>query len=130
MIQIQAPHPLCEAILTLPDPEFGDAEQLGHTVVPRRMMNNEVTTHVRRAPSKKFNFSFDLTRLKSLELVAFYELYHAGMWRIRRTADTLVGYANMNPMQIAAVKRGATAAGNDVLLSTLEFEVLYAISNT
>lgn len=119
---IQAPYPGLETTTTLPSPNFDDAQSLISQVFVKRSMNGKVYTYKNDLGSKfHFNWSFSLTRAKSIEMRNFFEIYGGQPWLVTdHNGQTIVGYCKTNPLSFVPVQRGVYCASVDIV--TLEFE--------
>lgn len=122
MIEIYAPHPNWEHVIFLPNPEWGDFRRLNLTTqVKRSMTGNTIITHVQKHEDlKSVEMSFTLTRMKSLEMLAFLDLHIGHLLKIVDHRDDVhIGYMQVNPLELEKVRKGTN--GEQVKLN-LNFE--------
>lgn len=111
------------SVVTLPNPEFDDSQSNGDTLTIYRSMTNQIYTYVKVQPFKKLNYSFTLTRLKSIELRRFLDSERANKIEIQNhKTEIWIGYLLTNPVQFTTVKR-AEPCGEQVEV-TLDFEAV------
>lgn len=126
-MKIFAPYPDERAMIILPNPEMGDVQRLESKVQVKRSMNgNVVVTHVKRLPNiRSFEYLFNMTRLKSLEFLNFYELFGAEKLRIEHDdASSLVGYIRVNPMELDIAKRALVDTSVEEVTLRFDFETI------
>lgn len=127
MFQFLAPYPAIQTTSVLPNPRLGDAENLRVTVMMKRTMNGTRYTYIRRRGGKKLQWTFRLTRNKSIELRAFITSYFASKIKVIDHNDRVwVGHFTNNPFELSTESRAAPAIapmprGESVAI-TLEFE--------
>lgn len=122
MIEVYAPHPNWEHVIFLPNPEWGDFRRLTLTnQIKRSMTGATIITHVQKHEDlKSVEMSFTLTREKSLETLAFFDLHIGHLLKIVDHRDvTHIGYIQINPIELDKVRKGTN--GEQVKLS-LNFE--------
>ena len=129
MFQFQAPYPSIQTTSVLPHPRFGDAESLRVAVSMKRTMDGTRYTYIKRKGmnSRKLQWTFKLTRNKSLELRAFIQSYFASNIKVIDHNDRVwIGNFVNNPFEFSTDSRAAPAIapmprGESVII-TLEFE--------
>jgi len=127
MFQLQGPLPGVQTTSLLPNPEFGDGENLVAQVSTKRAMDGTLYTYVKRKQRRRLQWTFQLTRNKGLELRAFIQSYFAS--RIRVTdhhGRVWVGNFVNNPFEFETDRRAAPAIApmprGERQVITLEFE--------
>lgn len=127
MFTFEAPYPGVETTSILPNPEFGDGENLKVSVVTKRAMDGTRYTYVKRKGGRKLQWTFKLTRNKGLELRAFIQSYFASKIKVTDHNDRVwIGHFVINPFEFDTPSRAAPAitpmprGENQVI--TLEFE--------
>ena len=75
-VLLQAPFGLIQTSIVLPNPLFGDTENLLSDLKIRRSMDNTVYTYVKTVKGRRLKYTFTLNRLKALELEAFFDAYN------------------------------------------------------
>lgn len=129
MFTLQAPHPLLQTTIILPNPRFGDSESLRVEVIIKRAINGTRYTYIKRkgTNSRKLQWTFKVTRNKSLELKAFIQSYFASTIVVTDHNDRKwIGNFTNNPFELSTDSRAAPAIapmprGESVVI-TLEFE--------
>lgn len=110
-MKISAPYPTLQTTTILPDPEFSDGEAAVGEVIPRRAMNGTLRTYRKTTPRRRLSWDFRLTRLKALELRAFFKSYFASKVKVTdHNSRTWVGHFMNNPFEL----RSERIAGPDV----------------
>jgi hypothetical protein len=64
-----------ETVTYLPNPEFGDSEDLQNEMNKTRAIDGTLYTYVKTTTSRRLTFSFKLTREKAMELYYFFLAY-------------------------------------------------------
>lgn len=106
--------------IVLPCPLFGDTISNQDTMVMKKSMNNVTYTYIRRSPLQKVSYSFQLGRLKSLELREFFLNNTAKLLRmINWKNETWVVYLLTNPLDL--VPKSRYDFEDEMVLTTLEF---------
>jgi hypothetical protein len=83
MFEIAAPYPGLQTTTILPSPEFSDTEALTDSVSAKRATDGTLYVYVKtKGGRRKLQWTFQLTRNKSLELRAFVFAYSASKVRI------------------------------------------------
>ncbi len=127
MFYLQAPYPKIQTSSLLPHPVFGDSESLRVALATKRAMDGTLYTYVKRKGGRKLQWTFNLTRNKSLEVRAFIQAYFASVIKVTdHTGRMWVGSFVNNPFELSTDKRAAPAIspmprGESVSI-TLEFE--------
>ncbi len=129
MFQFLAPYPTIQTTSVLPNPRLGDAENLRVAISMKRAMDGTRFTYVKRkgVNSRKLQWTFLLTRNKSLEVEAFIKSYFASKIKVIDHNDRIwLGHFVNNPFEFDTPSRAAPAIapmprGESVVI-TLEFE--------
>ncbi len=127
MFQFLAPYPTIQTTSVLPNPRLGDAENLRVAISMKRTMDGTRYTYIKRKGGRKLQWTFRLTRNKSLELRAFIQSYFASTIKVIDHNDRVwVGHLTNNPFELSTESRAAPAIapmprGESVVI-TLEFE--------
>ena len=87
MIVLQAPHSLIQTTTILPDPEWNDGEGIMSTVSVNSAEDGTLYTYVKRTDRRKLGYTFQLTRMKALELKAFIRAYAGEKIRLTNHKD-------------------------------------------
>lgn len=121
--QLAAPVPGIQTISVLPSPAFNDREAGRRTVESQRAMDGTLRTYVKSSERQKLSYTFNLTRMKALELRAFIRSYyratiqitnHKGdVWHVKFVSD---------PFEFETVSRAGGQPGNERVSITLELE--------
>ncbi len=122
---LRGPYPGIQTTTLLPSPKWGDSKALTATVISLRSMNGDLFTHVKsRNGRMKFQWEFEVSRHKALELREFINSYQAGLIHITdHDGDVWVGYLRSNPFELAGAGRaGEGWPGNETMTIILEFE--------
>ena len=122
---LKAPFPAVITTTLLPSPKWGDSKAITSTVTSMRSINGTLYTYVKsRNGRKKFNWEFELSRHKALELLYFLRSYHGKLIQIvDHDGDTFHGYMKNNPFEFAGAGRaGENWPGKETMTVILEFE--------
>jgi len=122
---LKAPYPGPQTTTLLPSPRWGDSKALTATVQSMRSMNGELYTYVKsRNGRKKFQWEFEISRHKALELREFIDSYQAALIQvIDHDGDTWIGYLRSNPFELTgAGHAGDGWPGGETMSIILEFE--------
>lgn len=128
MFILQAPHPALEATTLLPNPQFGDGENLTDEVQVKRAMDGTLYTYVKtKNDRRRLEWTFRLTRNKALELRAFIQAYYATAIRVTDHNERVwVGHFVNNPFEFDTPSRAAPAIApmprGETQEITIEFE--------
>ena len=127
MFQFLAPYPTIQTTSVLPNPRLGDGENLRAAISMKRAMDGTRYTYIKRKGGRKLQWTFKLTRNKSLEMRAFIQSYFASTIKVIDHNDRVwVGHFTNNPFELSTESRAAPAIapmprGENVVI-TLEFE--------
>ena len=107
--RIAAPFPNLVTNIVLPNPQFGDSEATTGELNIIRSVNGKRRTYVKsKGGRRKLNWSFRLTRNKSLELLEFMRSYHGDTIFIEDHNGRLwQGNIVTNPFEMSGASRGA-----------------------
>lgn len=124
MWNIAAPFPLFETIIFLPSADLSNTMKIESRVQHHQMMNGDYVTHKQEnANARTYQWSFNLTRRKALELKEFFRLYVGELWQVTDHNDiVLIGYLRNGPLLLEMVSRGVIADSTESVPVTLEFE--------
>jgi hypothetical protein len=110
MFQLQAPHPGLQTTTIMPNPEFGDGENLAVEISKKIAMDGTLFTYVKRKGRRKLQWTFSLTRNKGLELRAFIQSYFASKILVTDHRDRKwVGNFISNPFEFETDRRSGPA---------------------
>jgi len=89
-----------------------------------RSLNGTLYTYVKsRAGRKRFQWEFELSRNKALELREFINSYRGALIQvIDHDGDTWIGYLRNNPFELSGVGRAVGWPGGETMNIMLEFE--------
>jgi len=79
---IKAPYPHVQTVMVLPNPVLDNSEEPLDERDYRIMMDKTVYSYIKRIGESTFRYSFRLTRLKAIEVIAFVENYIGTKWEI------------------------------------------------
>jgi hypothetical protein len=122
---LKGPYPAAQTTTLLPSPKFGDSQALAGTVQSARAMDGTTYTYVKsREGRKKFNWQFEVSRHKALELREFINAYQGGLIiTIDHDGDRRIGYLVSNPYELAGSgKAGDGWPGGETMTIIMEFE--------
>ncbi len=127
MFTFAAPHPGIETTSILPNPQFGDGENLKVSVTTKRTIDGTRYTYVKRKGGRKLQWTFKLTRNKGLELRAFIQSYFASLIKVTdHNARVWVGNFVINPFEFDTPSRAGPAIApmprGESQVITIEFE--------
>ena len=127
MFQLEAPYPTVQTTSILPNPEFGDSENLKAQVSTKRAMDGTRYTYVKRKGGRKLQWTFRITRNKGLELRAFIQSYFASQIKVTDHAGRVwIGHFTSNPFEFDTPTRAAPAIApmprGEYQTITIEFE--------
>lgn len=122
--RLEAPYPAMVSTTLLPSPRWGDNKGIKGTVTTMRTMDGTLYTYVKSREGKmKFQWEFELSRNKALELRAFIEAYFGNIIRATdHDGDVWVGYLINNPFEFTTQGRAGGWPGNESMVIRLEFE--------
>ena len=126
--ELRAPSPNLQTTTVLPNPDFSDQEALTSEVSTKRSLNGTVRTYVKTKNNRrKLQWTFNLTRNKSLELRAFINSYFASKIEIKDHRNRVwTGNFINNPFEFEGVRVAKPAIApwpvGETYSITLEFE--------
>lgn len=110
MFTLQAPYPGLQTSTVVPNPDFGDGENLVLGVNVKHALDGTLFTYVKRKGRRKLQWTFSLTRNKGLELRAFVQSYFASKILVTDHNDRRwVGNFVNNPFEFETDRRSAPA---------------------
>jgi len=110
MFTFQAPYPGLQTTSLLPNPKFGDSENLTDEVSTKRACDGTLYTYVKRKERRKLSWTFRLTRNKGLEVRAFIQSYFASKVLVTdHNGRKWVGNFTNNPFEFETNRRAAPA---------------------
>jgi hypothetical protein len=120
-VLLQAPFELIRTSVVIPNPILGDGENLISNLTLRRSMDNTAYTYVKSSKSRRLAYTFTLSRMKALELEAFFNSYNGAdikllnwkgeVWKVKLVT---------NPIDFVQTRR--SHPGGDRTDVNLEFE--------
>ena len=72
---LQAPHPLIQTTTRLPNPNMEDTRNHEVVLTYGEAMDGTLYSYIHKSGNERLSYDFVLTREKSLELIAFIEVY-------------------------------------------------------
>jgi hypothetical protein len=110
MFTLQAPYPGLQTTTVVPNPDFGDGENLAVEVNVRRALDGTMFTYVKRKGRRRLQWTFSLTRNKGLEVRAFLQSYYASRILVTdHNGRKWVGHFVNNPFEFETDRRSAPA---------------------
>lgn len=128
MFQLQAPYPALQTTSVLPNPEFGDGENLANSVTAKRAMDGTLRTYIKRKNGRrKLSWSFVLTRNKGQEVREFIRSYYASKIRVTdHNGRVWVGNFISDPFEFDTPQKAGPTIGDwpvgEKQTITIEFE--------
>ena len=122
---MRAPYPGVQTTTMLPSPQWGDSKSIVSTVQTMRTMDGTLYTYVKSKDGRKaFNWEFQISRNKALELRAFINAYNSEVIQvIDHDGDEWIGYLRSNPFEFAGAGRAGDGwPGGETMTIILEFE--------
>jgi len=119
---LQAPVPSLTTTTILPNPKFGDSEKPSHSIDVKQSMNSTLYSYVKSNDRSKLQYTFVLSRMKSLELRAFILSYYRALIRLtNHKGEVWDVYFTSNPFELGSGV-GASEPGGTSVTITLELE--------
>lgn len=124
MFMLEAPYPGYQTTVLLPNPNWGNSVAVASSMTTIRAMDGTLYTYVKqREGRKRFQFDFEISRSKALELRAFIQAYYRTAMRFRDPNDIKwVAYLQNNPFEFAGDSKADPFPGGETMTITLEFE--------
>ena len=124
MFKIIAPYPTYQMTTILPSPDFSNGQRSVGTINKQRAMDGTLYTHIKRKQERQhFQWSFELSRHKAIELKQLVNLYYGLPMRVvDHTNATYLGYIINNPVEFTANGKAEGWPGGETYLVTIEFE--------
>ena len=126
-IIIYAPYPASTAALILPMFDLSDVERPLGSVQVLKAFDGTVRSHKKPQPTgRSYSWTFQLTRMKALELKAFYQLHVGDKWKVeeQESGDMWIGYVNLNPLVLQMDKISKISDSREKVVVNLEFETV------
>ena len=83
MFYLEAPYPSVQTTTLLPNPSLGDSDNLRAEVLTKRAMDGTLRTYVKHKDSRKrLVWTFQVTRMKGMEVKEFYRSYAASRVKV------------------------------------------------
>lgn len=93
MFIINAPYPIREYVLKLPNPSLNDVKKLTVEQIQKRNLNHEIITYVQRNINRQYTWQFLLSLAKKWELFYFMREYNSKQVQVINHFDKIiVGY--------------------------------------
>lgn len=122
-IKLEAPWPAPSVVTMLPNPLLSDVESRDQTVDHQRSMNNRLYTYGKDSGVERLTYTFDLTRMKSLELQAFVETMIGQQIKLtNHKAEIWYVYIDNNPFEASEARRAKGSPGNESDSVSITFE--------
>lgn len=86
---IQAPYPQLKAAIALPAAQFDDSKASESEVQLKRTMLGRPITYPKTSDRQTLRLVFQLTRMKELELIEFFDIYQSTDVRIELHDNTI-----------------------------------------
>ena len=126
----KAPHPGIQDTIVMPNPILGNSVEALDERDYRIMMDKNVYSYINTLDESKFSYSFRLSRMKSIEAIAFIEKYIGLLWQIVDHHDVLIlAYCTSDPKTLTTYRGPHTGpcyfddySVNEGLTLDLEFE--------
>jgi hypothetical protein len=119
---IAAPYPKMKVSILLPSPRFEDTQAAEQTVSVIRSMAGDTYTYVKSSDRKTIALTFDLSRMKLLELQAFLKIYYRAPLRLTlHDGSQWEASLTANPFEGRAVSRASNWPGKEAEEVRLEF---------
>lgn len=130
MMYLKAPYPILRNVTMLPGPLFSDSRSIESTLTLKRALDGTKYTHLHTTQTERFVWSFELLRMKSLELIEFHREYIDNLWQVTdHKGREIVGLCLTNPIELTPQKRahygeacGAPKISHELVTVELEFE--------
>lgn len=123
MIEIQAPWPSAAQLITLPNPEFNDGENLAVAVTSKRAMDGTLYSYVKTTGKTGLTWDFQITLKKARELRNFILDYYDAQWRVKDfRGDYWLVRPTRNPFEFISRGREMVSNGRERWSITLELE--------
>ncbi len=116
-------------IVVLPNPQLGDKIINGDQLNNFRMMDGSRRTYIKRLDANIYTWMFHITRMKSLEVLDFFEVENSNEWLVTNYDGTqLKGKCLTNPIVITPFTYGPHGITNEEVVSfEIEFEGILCV---
>jgi hypothetical protein len=126
----RAPYPFIQDTMVMPEPLLGNSLEPLDTRDYRIMMDKTVYSYIDTITENKYTYSFRLTRMKSIEVIAFIEKYIGHQWKIEDHHGVIIfAYCTSDPKTLTTYRGPHTGpchfdgySINEGLTLDLEFE--------
>jgi hypothetical protein len=111
-------------ILVLPNPQLGNKITGGDEVSNFHMMDGTRRTYIKRRSTRVHSWSFQVTRMKSLEVLDFFLTENSETWTVTNyDGSTITGKCLTNPITVTPFVYGPHGTANEEMASfEIEFE--------
>lgn len=123
-VKLQAPNPSLQTTTFLPNPEFTDSEAGVPSINILRMMDGTKYIYKRdKSNRRRLQLEFSLSRLKALELKAFYNSYKASDIKLTdHLGQVWIGNFISNPFDFETIGPHSSIVGYAQQTIRIEFE--------
>jgi len=124
MFKLEAPYPGYQTTTILPSPDWNNNSNNAGLVQVLRTMNGLAQTYKKnKQDRRKLQWSFLLSRHKSIELKSFVQVYYGSIIRVTDSYDNIYCvYLLNNPFELSSGERAGSFPGDETQRVTLEFE--------
>lgn len=125
MFTMRAPYPYVTTTTVMPSPKWSDSKGLGAIVNRMRAMDGTLYTYINSKNARRvYQWSFEMSRNKALEVRGFIDSYHSYKIQITdHNGNVIVGYLKNNPFDFeGATRAGEQWPGEETMTLTIEFE--------
>lgn len=125
MFVMRAPFPFIATTTLMPSPVWSDSKNLTSIVTVMRAMDGTPYTYVTSKSGRRlYQWTFELSRHKALELREFFEAYFSQKIKVTdHNGDIIIGYIKNNPFEFSGAGRaGPTWPGEETMTLTIELE--------
>ena len=120
--RFSAPYPAFDHTIHLPEIELNDSRQATHKVNTRVAMSGKKYNTRIKGVGELYTWDFVLTRMKALELAAFFKRHPGDLMQVtRHNGDVLIGYILNNPLELEMSARAVVSNSLEEVPVRLEF---------
>jgi len=118
---IAAPYPGTTVTMVLPNAKLEDMRASQQKIAVRRSMLGRLITYVKSNSRQTHRLSFELSRMKALELEAFVTIYYRAEWLITLyDGSQWIVQLLANPFEQITTDRAGGWPGNEFVTVTLQ----------
>lgn len=120
---LEAPFPAVEDQIIMPQPRWGDNENLDSRTQIKQTMTGLLHAYKSDRPGQnQFKWTFNLLQSKQDQLLEFVRKWHAETWQVQREEGVIRVNLTVNPLTLSLENRSLYGNSHEAGLIELSFE--------